>query len=675
MDEFDDEEQARSLASKPGTWHLRRMTALPPGLKPKQRAVITDTELGLTSRARTRRPQGWRFGKVSKAKRDPRHLSFHRTKPNSLVCDTEDRVDAWLDAAQRAFHSIDNLQTADGETERPHWKRSTVQVGTVISWFVNKIGPGQDGPKPWDERTFWDVGEQLVRLFKAVRPTPTEINTYSATHPEPAETNPGYPTFGGEVSGKLVGACFIDTQLRPAEMLDFASEFAQRSGSPQEAILSYGLGGRAGPVYKWTDLPQLQGNTWATVAEWRGHAQRNRIIQMSPTCFNKPLRDIATGLKLCRQRIPGLWRHGNLDAKLLAQFPFIQEADISGYDNSVTPFLQRAAAWAWKRIFPELTSVVDFWLFCETRPLITPSWNLHDDKIEVIEALGGTRTGLKHTAEVGSFIALWVSLYAMRRQKVSTDNWPRASFFASTHQGDDVCVSTRRPLDPVRWAAAFAEVGLKCDLIVGNGFLARHMLPNGTTAPIAGRVVQQTMSNEHEPLEGKPLGILYLGFLARTEGVTNLSPQWQDRIWSCLRHAKWIEESGAQTLGMLRNHLESADAKAIIKQSLLATLGQNWLRTEARDAEHAAAAKAAVDAAVALGLPVPQASGLDRVTDTLMSAIQQKDRNWRMTTALTGWSAVNSGNTSSLDWLRRIAEELGLAAELGQAKQEQKIAA
>lgn len=659
-----------AIASGASSWTLQRLSALLPGRRALSAPIsLTREQLRLDSTTEVARPPIWRFAAVPRAKRDPRHPDFKRVRTQSRVITSETTLDAWLDEgrllhkrAEQLLSSPTDIDPATVATELQHLKKLTVQVGWVVHWFMSQLGPGEQGHAPGDPALFEAVGRRLTELYRDHGPNHAAVRTYAAANPEPAETNGGWPSFQAGPAAKVLGGLLTFPGAQFDHTLTTALQFAHTAGIPEATALAYGLGSRTGPMYKWAPLPRFNPRTvaWTASEEWIGHAQRNRIVQMAPVPLNLPLRELSARLKLTRMRIPGLWRRGSTDAQLFAAHPYRYEADISGYDTSVTPFLQRAAADAWSAAWPEHERDTAYWLAAERQALLTPSWSFKDDVMTVAASTGGTRSGLKNTAEIGTFLGLWATLYALGRQGFDVLAWPHAHDFTSTHQGDDVCVSSARPLDKDAWASAFLELGLKCDLVAGDGFLSRHMFRDGTSAPIAGRVIQQTLSNEREPVGSRLEGLLLIGFLARSEGVDKLPQPLQDGIWRCIRHAQWIDETDATSVTSLREYCASPDGMVRIQKSLETAAGQSWLADTARAADYNSAAQAVVAYARALGHAAVPLESADLITDRLVQYVREWDTAKKRDWALRGWAAALSGGTTFNGWLREVAQQLAI---------------
>lgn len=624
---------------------------------------LSPTHFHHLSVANVTRPMPWRFALPPIVERDPRSPTFRRFRSASTVCPSEDHVSGWLDAASAAYDRIQDatpsgaFTAAMKDTDLQHWKRLTVQLGTTIPWFVSAIGPGDVELKLSNPDLFHAIGDRLVEVYRAARDD--SYPEYSRVNPEPADTNGGWPSFMSGPAAKIFGALFIPQGTNFLEAFDNASQFCQLVGLDPATALGYGLGSRTGPMYKWQPMARFDfdARTWTAGKEWRGYAERNRIVQMSSVAFNYVLRELTAALKLTRANIPGLWRRGRSDAFLANAFPFRAEADISGYDVSVPAALQRNTGALWKRIWPELAEHVSYWLACERAPLLTPSWDLRPEYLSVLTALGGTRTGLKNTAEIGTFIGLHVTLYALGLQGFDVLHWPEASDFANVHQGDDVLVSTNRPIDREAWASAFLECNLKCEAIEGDGFLSRHLPGGGRSLPIAGRIVQQTMSNENEQPGNRLKGLQYLGFAARADGAQDLPTFLQEQIWSCIKHAEWIRETGATSLKEVLHFVNGPDARGAIVRALEVSAGLDWLATETRSIEYNFSAQKIAELALELGLQPELVASRDRVTDEIIRATRNMAPRDKLRIATEAWAAALSGPASLDRWVMAFAKD------------------
>jgi hypothetical protein len=656
------------LMASAANFKYHRMSALPPGIQEGVRRVVTPGSLNLESVIHVRRPRHWRFAACPIARRDPRHPSFSRVLKGSMVVQSEGQVDEWLNAASRvhseqmnASGAFQHMRQCDPArvltTETAHSKKFIVQQGKAVDWFIAAQGPGIRNFEL--NARMWEVGRFLASRY---RKAANDAGPEPAGDPDPSDTNAGAPTFVAGPAAKLVGALLSPRPGQPvmAAALENCAALNAVAGLPDEATMAYGLGGRSGAVYKWMPLRTFSRDDglWRDIAEWRGLAQRNRIVQMSSPMANRPLRPLFSRLKWARKHLPGMWRRGLTDSKFFCAHTFRYEGDISGYDLSVPAGLQEAVATLWKEIWPDLTLEIDYWIASERLPLVTPSWSLADAWCAVNTAFGGTRTGLKLTSEIGTFIAVWAVLYSLAKQGVDITSWPLADSFKSIHQGDDVGISSNHELDRAAFTAAFAEFNLKCELVEGDGFLSRHHV-GGQSLPIASRVIQQTMSNEHEQKGKRAVGILYLGFMARSEGVDLLPPRLQSQVWSVIRHAEWIARSPATSVVSLLNWLAEDEQQATILKSLESSVGETWLEQQARSAEWQHAAAGAMIIAKRLGVTLDASSSRDSAVELLSEACERMPSSERRLWAARGYSATTSGHIASDAWMANLADDLG----------------
>jgi len=477
--------------------------------------------------------------------------------------------------------------------------------------------------------------------------------------PDPAGTNGGWPTFVSHPAAKIVAAAAVATHTpksTPASVLADASEFARRVNLNSLTTLAYGLGGRSGPYYKWAPAYTTDGSaTWTATSEWIGKKQRNRVIQMACPGINLLLRPFFMYLKTARARLPGLYRTGVTDS---IRWPTSHqfECDISGYDTSVWPELQDYLCEEIRAVFPPghpLHELAPFWRAAESYPLIVPSWALDNDLCDVISYDGATRSGLKTTSEIGTLISLADALAALWAQGRCL-NWPYDQHDHLLVQGDDVQLSsTKGALDTDAWTASYADVGLNATLFPGDSFLSRHNV-NGIQVPSPMRVIQQTMSNEHEPDAPTAVGLLYLGLYARTAGASAWPTEVTQLVWSVLRIAAFIRALPAadtETLADFRRWVRtSREASDAIALAIASAAGEAWMSELWRDAEHSPSDAAIVAALKAAGYS-PQTFSLNAEIDAAMKRASSASRLVRAGIFETGYHAVASGGTHADRWL------------------------
>lgn len=621
---------ASTFYSDPTQWAYHRLTAGVPSLTLSTPVPIEASELGLTV-TQVRRPDAWQFAAPPNPLRDPRHPAFTRFRPGSLVLPDDATVSDALQEVTAGYELVKSHADEPGlwTSEQASWKKFTMQRGTAGFWFVQRQS-GSSLMSSFPE-VVRDIAVQVAITY-AVHAQSTD-----SSRPDPADTNPGWPTFTAHPLGKLCSNLLVEREF--VGLQRNAAELAHRVHIDEATILANGLGGRSGPLYKDTALLRFTGTAWEQIGTWKGYAQRNRVVQMSAAASNWMLKPLFNLLHGARARIPGLYRVGDNDYHLANKFTYRYESDISGFDISVTRELQVLVSWALARAMPHLANDLQTWLAVETLGLITPSWALNYGLATLEKFRGGTRSGVKTTAEAGQLYSVIATLYALSLHGFDVTAWPHGQDFAIVVQGDDVLVSVNRPLDADAWAQAYATLGLKAELIKGDMFLSRHMSTEGLSAPVGGRIVQQTLSNEHEPVgeESTTIGILALGFIARTEGSERLPLELQRSVGQACSHARWLSKYGVQTgqavpVSTLRGMLmRSPLVKVDIDAALRERVGESWLATQVREAEHSPAARLIVQWATDHGYKPGEASlGLASLVERLTTRLLQEPLQARL---------------------------------------------
>jgi hypothetical protein len=310
---------------------------------------------------------------------------------------------------------------------------------------------------------------------------------------------------------------------------------------------------------------------------------------------------------------------------------------------------------------------VAMYLWAETLPLLTPAWDLQDELMTIVEFRGATRSGLRLTAEMGTYIATCCSLYALHRQGYDHTLWPDAPDFALMHQGDDALVLVKKPLDCEGWAEAYAECGFTADLKGSDVFLSMHQRAEQCAAPRVSRLIQQTLSNEHE-VTGPPdlaAGLQMVGFLGRAMNAHALPRMFQERVWQTIKIARWIEDalrSGAPRVGLVpfRNWC-ATDAKAdeLMRQALEWVKGVSWYESNVRNAEHSPIASAIVAASEAHGADAAAMLALDKLVSQAAQRLNARPWNERRAIIVAIANAKSEG-TKAMDAM--WAEETVLLA-------------
>jgi len=633
--------------SDPSLWRFHRLSALPPSkLIQADETPVLPADLGLNV-TRAGRPKPWRFALPPVITKDPRHPDFRRFSPASLVLPDDNAVEDALDAAAEFIAYLTQLPESRFSTsELDPARKFTIQRGVYAPWYVQRLSGGNlTSPIP---PIVHRIARHVALIYRHHLP-----NVIPASKPDPSTTNGGWPTFVAHPLAKIAGALLTD------ETFDITFDNAQQAASGLSidvaTTLGNGLSGRSGPLYKEASLHRFTGTGWATIGTWRGYAQRNRIVHMSSAAVNQGLRRLFDTWHEARKHIPGLWHAGVADRALIRDQGLTFESDISGFDVSVTRELQNMIAWHFSEVFPHLSDDLRFWLRAETLPMIAPSWDRTPDACTVMSFVGGTRSGLKTTAEAGTIYSVIAALYALSRQGFDIWRWPYLTDVRLLVQGDDVLLATNKEVNVEDWTEAYARLGLRSTLIEGDRFLSRHHSTDGTVVPSAARIIQQTLSNEHEPLGDPDVteGILIRGFIDRTEGCEGLPGPVSYAAAKALRHARWMENfltsSQMVSIATMRNGLmHSNAAQAAIRRALAARANLPWLLAEIRDREHSPSA-AALAAFLEREKPdlLLEAQSKDDTTAKIIRRLRTLPRTRRISLSIAYASMVMADETRS----------------------------
>jgi hypothetical protein len=634
----------------PEQWSFRRLTAGPMSYNHKPGGLHVNPESLGVRYAEVPQPFGWRFASLPTPTSSPMSRDFVRFDERSVVAPNDAVVSAWLDAGWAGRCAIaEELESASGpwaatlRTELPHWNKLTVQRGTLPWYFIHAPGPGRRGLTI--PAAYIDTLRSLIQRYAAAyTPIPGK--------PDPADTNSGWPNLVTHPVAKVVSCMIAGNDADAHAFLDLGRKFALTTNLSAASAWGFGLGNRTGPSYKQRDiLRHTGGANFSVWGDGIGFAERNRIIYMASAAANRLLRPLYERLQGARRNLPGLWHAGGVSFRPLASYPYQYEADISGFDASVTPELQDVLAHAMARAWPDLLQLIKLWRIIEELPFITPSWSFTPGRCALIQALGGTRSGIKTTAEAGTLYARAATEYALRRQ-----GWAPTDC-AILSLGDDIRLGTSQPLDPALWSSSFADVGLACNLLEGDGFLARHLSPTLDGVPIAGRIVQQTMSNERERFGEPALGITYLGFLARTERVQSLPPFLKNLSWTVIRHAAWIQklchQHAISSLDELRTLIEhDATIRITMIDALRSVEGTAWYTEHERAAEHSPVGKELLMyVSRALTEYRAERATLQHLIDAASNRLCALPTPQRLRLAAEGYFSVTHGSLQAWKWL------------------------
>lgn len=648
-----EETPSASFAGAVGLWKFHRLAVGSPSvaLSTKPGPAAGFATLGLKG-TRIPRPLHWASFSPPRPTKDPRHPAFKRHDSRSVVLPTDASVTTFLDAATISEAELRPLcvDAAHATTEYEHWKKITKQTGKLVSWFMARQGP--------DYGTV-QVPKDYVECLDAVLGEYAKHDQLAPDKPAPAMTNPGWPLFTSmSPPAKIVGALLAGSDGRTT--LDTCAWFCGATGLPRVTAGCFGLAGRSGPMNKLNPLLAMGPGGWYQAGEWKGYAQRNRVVQMGSLVWSTVVQPLYLRLEGARRAIPQMWHAGPSAAKQLQGKGFHYEADISGYDVSVPPELKDIIADRLRHWYPDLTGAIDAWRASEATGLITPSEDLDPASAFVVNAPGGWRSGNKLTSAIGSLNARAVGLMALRRQGCLLGTALSDGSTTYLSMGDDQRIVSSKQLDAERWAADWRECGFTCALFEGYGFLSRATGGGLFDAPLAGRFVQQRMANEHEDVTRAALGIALLGFIAASDNTDQWPAALSRRVMDVIVGAAWCGNPDIRPL--LRPTVDATRAalvasprvRAEIKRALALKEGEAFLVTQSHDADRSLTAQAVLAAASAItGSPNPEATALD----TALHLAIQKTRAWtpsrRRSLAVEGYLACIAGRELGWRWLAR----------------------
>lgn len=641
---------------------LRRMTALPGEHGPASDADankhlnehpelarsgprVQSGQPGLTLTV-TNAPPSWRFVNPQNPVRDPTHPDFTRLPgEGSVMHASEADLDRCLDVVASCANEVLERAEADNAAEfwlgeAEDWRKVTVQRGGVMGRILVELGPPQVEP---DDA--WRV--MARRLLRAYREKLVRIEV----PPSPFGTNAGFPAYSQGWAAKMVSA-LLGMGSTANEIEDDSVRFCMHAGLPNATAQAYGLSWRQGPLYKSQPYyAHAGGGLWAATFAAKGHWSRSRQVFMGSFGNTVALRDLFAFLQGGRRGMRGLWHGGTLDrdAIMAAEAAGLHfgESDISGYDLSVPHPLQLALADAIGDVMPSLRAAAFIWAYYECRPVLCPSWTL-DRGYTLVTTRGATHSGQRLTAEIGTLITTTTALVALSEllRHDALASWQRGELMLLV-QGDDILVATAQPLDGDAWEAVWKRYNFKCSMLRSRRFLAKHRY--GPYAyPVGGRIVQQTVSNEHEPPAGDGRDwdpILVLGLQSRW-GHGPL-PNVAALVQRCLKETALYNRTGvfdgpSATLWLNNSHNASR------LQAVLASLASSpWMDRLRRDAPYSPAAAAMLETLEST-VGVPE----DAATVTKNAVLHNAIRNWlfrsssdRFSYALKLWEAIQRGVT------------------------------
>lgn len=642
-----------TFAEAVGLWKFHRLAVGEPSvtISPTKGPAAGFKTLGLNG-VRIPRPLHWASFAPPRPSKDPRHPAFKRFDARSVVLPNDKSVTTFLDSATITEPELRKLCVDDAHatTEFEHWKKITKQTGKLVSWFVARQGPDYGTIK---------VPRDYIEALDDVLEEYSKHSGLAPDKPAPAMTNPGWPLFTSmSPPAKVVGALLAERD--GASTLATCEWFCGATGLPRATAGCFGLAGRSGPMNKVNPMLAMGPNGWYQAGEWKGYAQRNRVVQMGSLVWSTAVQALYLRLEGARRAIAQMWHAGPSAAKQLQGPGRHYEADISGYDVSVPPELKDIIAARLKHWYPDLVGAIDAWRVSESTGLITPSEDLDPASAFVVNAPGGWRSGNKLTSAIGSLNARAVGLMALRRQGCLPNTVLSDGSTTYLSMGDDQRIVTTKLLNTEQWAADWLECGFTCTLFEGYGFLSRATGAGLFDAPLAGRFVQQRMANEHEDVTRAALGIALLGFIAASDNTDQWPSGLSKRVMDVIQGAAWcgnpdiaplLKPTTAATRAAL---VASPKVRAEIKRALALKEGEAFLVMQAHDADRSLTAQAVLAAAVAItGNTNPETTALDTALHSAINQTKAWPQSKRRSLAVEGYLACIAGRELGWRWLAR----------------------
>lgn len=554
-------------------------------------------------------PKSLRFLEPPGPSADAMSPRFTQVRLHSSVLKTEADILTLLDHAANEERRLRSLV--------PRTQRERALIAGELD-VIRKItvslgyGPGSHikHPSPKDV----DVPSLWISILRWVLNTLylANIPADEATPMPPLETNAGFPTYQSSFSGQLLSAACLDDTIESSHA--FAAELAPAWGMPAQCALAYAYNTRAGPTDKFMPLWRWTGGGWEAAEEVRSGWCRRRQVWMGSKPPMMMTRQLLRLLKASRRRIRGLWHAGSDDDRIVASMHRLRargaamfESDISSYDASVPRSLQEVVAAEMRRRWPHLSLAVDAWLFAEGLPCIYPSYLTRGGlgSASLVTKRGETSSGQLLTAEIGTLINLVTVLYAVTKATgLDARTLLHDGDLELLVQGDDVLLAAFG-VEPAAFEAAYKDLGLTARALQGWRFLSKHRLPEGPR-PVAGRVVQQTWFNEHEPTGPDAEPLLALGMEARWGLGPPADLGLADWASEMCAHTFFFRERGWRSVGNCIDWVGTSEGRAAIGEALAKRANAAWLQRLLRDAPHSPSAAAQLDALLAMGFVIEQ---------------------------------------------------------------------
>lgn len=616
----------------------------------------------------------WRFLGKHDDDYSPDNPSFSRVKPGSVPMPTEAMIENMLnigrDLSNGLLKKIEEREGSDEEQrvyigEQEHFQKLSCQLGYYPAYWLQ--------PEPLKPLELPAWFKKRLRAVLSLYLREGDPRILSVPEPVPViPTSASWPTYQPGIACKVIGSSFYYPGERFAAMRLRAQDWAAKHNLDPVATFANAYGTRTGPLAKFTRDWRTLGDAFYSDTESISTHTRRRQIYMAPMPAFLALRRFTRICKATRKTVlRGGWHAGasddflvNLAAQMRGEW---WEFDVSGYDTTIQRAIHleiaAAAADVHGRDSVFAREAADYAMIDDIGTIYprNDGSGTTNRRAVYVTRSGFLSSGILPTAEIGNIIHQpIIDEFLYRAGYKDPIKARQTGDVVMLLQGDDLLLHAEN-IDAESVAQVYSEVGLKAKIVRSNRFLMKFRFP-GHQYPVAGRILQQTAFNEHEPLGRHALAL----------GVIGLAARWAEgphpTMIPDLRAA--ISETGFGKLGIVdgpsaKKWLASPPGADAAKRALESAAGEAWFQRHLRDAEYKPSSAAIVQFAAEMGFS-EQDSAESLLGRIAISKICSSNDQTRLAVREALWKAYNDG--LSLEGLDLLALKLLNVKQVGNAR-------
>lgn len=479
---------------------------------------------------------------------------------SSFVRDTGELAHR-ISQGRQLWHELELSRHPWAEAEREQARKITLQRGGPPGWWVQLEGMIIPATGSMRE-AFAAVASSVLAIPPPTHPLPTRYKL-GTSHgwPDYSTSNLSYVLHGlWAAHSGLDWDAFVRFGARLASAMD-------QSDTPFSSIMY----NRAGPLGKPVAGYDTEGLDPRQLAELTGLCCRRRVVHGMTSAGNMAQKASADQMKYRMYHFPQFYHPGgaaSIANKVRAWATALPDAvvfsdDITAFDQHVRPNHQDEMIAAF---YPDEPKLAEFKRQWKDSPLLSPAIRGGREAFLYTRS-GGTPSGAIDTALDGSRINIARILMCVGAATGRTPAavWAgRGVWWDCLILGDDTLIAVPRWAKMDKYIATSVALGYPTKLSNAMVFLMHHFALDGSWAPLAARVFQQTVFNEYG---GGSMAAELLAWIERT-GLGFRANPWAGRVFGMLADGEAFLTYGVRpdnAIAALRNPKFVADLRHAVR--------------------------------------------------------------------------------------------------------------